>query len=247
MDSSNLKKRLWSCLHLTVWAACLTLSLGLFCWTSLPFVPLFRCRGSSQLSAKIIAQWQPPAHARRGISKVFSYGLWNINRVCAHCIWQRPGDVRTIIYMYICTLRTFVSSMWGSLRLAPIMLCNVYECKMQSWQYSIATFTTGPTQINNCYWCIGWNLHWCRTDRTTRHTHHRRSCSHTQSVWKTPQTPRDPPSFWFCFWWTSSCKESASLPHLRRHDLKWGLICFLSNRSSSGCISLQMPIANAVV
>ena len=58
-------------------------------------------------------------------AEVSSCGLRNISRVAVQCIWRRAGDGRTIIYIYIYRLRTFNSSMWGSLRLAPIM---IYYC-----------------------------------------------------------------------------------------------------------------------
>ena len=56
-------------------------------------------------------------------AEVSSCGLRNISRVAVQCIWRRAGDGRTIIiYIYIYRLRTFNSSMWGSLRLAPTSL-----------------------------------------------------------------------------------------------------------------------------
>ena len=61
-----------------------------------------------------------------------SRSCWNISRTPVQSLQRRAGDVRTIIIIIIIMiimiiiiiiyrLRTFNSSMWGSLRLAPII------------------------------------------------------------------------------------------------------------------------------
>ena len=63
-----------------------------------------------------------------------SRSCWNISRTPVQSLQRRAGDVRTIIIIIIIIiiimiiiiiiyrLRTFNSSMWGSLRLAPIIV-----------------------------------------------------------------------------------------------------------------------------
>ena len=59
-----------------------------------------------------------------------SRSCWNISRTPVQSLQRRAGDVRTIIIIIIIMiiiiiiyrLRTFNSSMWGSLTLAPIII-----------------------------------------------------------------------------------------------------------------------------
>ena len=55
--------------------------------------------------------------ANRTISRT-----WNTSRTLVQCLWRPAGDGRTIYIYIIYRLRTFNSSMWGSLRLAPISI-----------------------------------------------------------------------------------------------------------------------------